>query len=49
MSSRISNSQKIPGPKKRELGGNTVCTTIVESNLGQDLTRPSTNSNLFKV
>ena len=25
MSSRISNSRKIPGPKKRELGGNTVC------------------------
>ena len=49
MSSRISNSQIIPGPKKRELGGNTVCTTIVESNSGQDLTRPSTNSNLFKV
>ena len=24
MSSRISNSRKIPGPKKRELGGYTV-------------------------
>ena len=24
--SRISNSRKIPGPKKRELGGYTVCT-----------------------
>ena len=24
MSSRISNSRKIPGPKNRELGGNTV-------------------------
>ena len=24
MSTRISNSRKIPGPKKRELGGNTV-------------------------
>ena len=24
MSSRISNSRKIPGPKKRELGGHTV-------------------------
>ena len=23
--SRISNSRKIPGPKKRELGGHTVC------------------------
>ena len=25
MSSRISNSRKIPGPKNRELRGNTVC------------------------
>ena len=24
--SRISNSRKIPGPKKRELGGHTVIT-----------------------
>ena len=26
LSSRISNSRKIPSPKKRELGGNTVLT-----------------------
>ena len=30
MSSWISNSWKISGPKKRELGGNTICTTFLE-------------------
>ena len=30
--SRISNSRKIPGPKKRELGGHTVVKYILKSN-----------------
>ena len=29
MGSRISNSRKIPGPKIRELGGNTVVSNLI--------------------
>ena len=44
MSSRISNSRKIPGPKKRELGGNTVVLEIMHCTISWMCAR-STNYN----